>query len=185
MALAKRRYPFGAELIGENERIFVLGAKAQHVDLVLEESAAKNAKRTFHPLEAEKAGISPAHQRRSGRLLSVSGKQRPRISSRSGFTLSTGWAARFFLGCRSNEVPMDGPERGRVMKIKGQIMYEMHIGNLRVKEHGARRRAVWQSLARIGITVVEMCQSRISRGNSAGGTMAWTFRANALVWHAG
>src|SRR5882724_2056139 len=57
MAVAKRRYPIGAELIGENKTHFRIWApKAQHVDLVLEESAAKDAKRTFHPLEAEEDG---------------------------------------------------------------------------------------------------------------------------------
>src|SRR5256886_16193672 len=57
MALAKCRYPIGAELIGENKTHFrVWAPKAQHVDLVLEESAAKNAGRTFHPLEAEEDG---------------------------------------------------------------------------------------------------------------------------------
>jgi 1,4-alpha-glucan branching enzyme len=50
MALAKRRYPIGVELIGENETHFrVWAPKAQQVDLVLEENAAKNAKRTFPP----------------------------------------------------------------------------------------------------------------------------------------
>src|SRR5207245_8089310 len=55
--LAKRRYPIGAELIGPKETHFrVWAPKAQHVDLVLEESAEKNEKRTFHPLEAEDGG---------------------------------------------------------------------------------------------------------------------------------
>src|SRR5207253_4103710 len=49
-----RRYPIGAELIGANETHFrVWAPKARRVDLVLEESAAKNARRTFHPLERE------------------------------------------------------------------------------------------------------------------------------------
>src|SRR5713226_3487041 len=53
----ERRYPIGAELIGPEETHFrVWAPKAQHVDLVLEESAEKNAKRTFHPLEAEDGG---------------------------------------------------------------------------------------------------------------------------------
>src|ERR1700680_161578 len=52
-----RRYPIGAELIRQNETHFRLWApKAQQVDLVLEESAEKNAKRTFHALEAENDG---------------------------------------------------------------------------------------------------------------------------------
>src|SRR6266566_6316379 len=54
---ALRRYPIGAELIGANETHFrVWAPKAKHVDVVLEESAEKNAKRTFHPLQAEEGG---------------------------------------------------------------------------------------------------------------------------------
>ena len=58
MARAKRRYPIGAELIGESKTHFrVWAPKAQYVDLVLEESAAKNAGRTFHPLEGRAPAI--------------------------------------------------------------------------------------------------------------------------------
>ncbi|PYL63857.1 MAG: hypothetical protein DMF20_11665 [Verrucomicrobia bacterium] len=53
----QRRYPIGAELIGPDQTHFRLWApKAQHVDLVLEESAAKDSSRTFHELEAEEDG---------------------------------------------------------------------------------------------------------------------------------
>jgi maltooligosyltrehalose trehalohydrolase len=52
-----RRYPIGAELIGTNKTHFRLWApKAQDVDLVLEESAEKDAKRLFQPLEREADG---------------------------------------------------------------------------------------------------------------------------------
>src|ERR1043166_3632763 len=52
-----RRYPIGAELIGLEETHFrVWAPKAQHVDLVLEESATKEAKRSFHPLALEEGG---------------------------------------------------------------------------------------------------------------------------------
>ncbi|HUE50497.1 MAG TPA: malto-oligosyltrehalose trehalohydrolase, partial [Candidatus Dormibacteraeota bacterium] len=52
-----RRYPIGAELIGPNQTHFrVWAPKANDVDLVLEESARKDAKRTFHPLEHEDGG---------------------------------------------------------------------------------------------------------------------------------
>src|SRR6266702_3838303 len=52
-----RRYPVGAELSGADETHFrVWAPKAQRVDVVLEESAEKNAKRTFHPLQAEEGG---------------------------------------------------------------------------------------------------------------------------------
>ncbi len=52
-----RRYPIGAELIGPNQTHFrVWAPKAQDVDVVLEESAKKDAERTFHPLEREDGG---------------------------------------------------------------------------------------------------------------------------------
>src|SRR5689334_5142333 len=52
-----RRYPIGAELIGPGQTHFRIWApKAQQIDLILEESAPKNAKRTFHSLEAEEGG---------------------------------------------------------------------------------------------------------------------------------
>jgi len=53
-----RRYPIGAELIGPDQTHFrVWAPKAQGVDLVLEESAEKDAKRTFPPLQRENDGI--------------------------------------------------------------------------------------------------------------------------------
>src|ERR1043166_9398777 len=53
----QRRYPIGAELIGPKQTHFrVWAPKAQRVDLVFEESAAKDSIRTFHALEAEKNG---------------------------------------------------------------------------------------------------------------------------------
>src|SRR5260370_21058051 len=56
-----RRYPVGAELIGANQTHFrVWAPKATSVDVVLEESAAKNAHRTFHPLQREDDGYFSA-----------------------------------------------------------------------------------------------------------------------------
>src|SRR6266536_5942613 len=56
-AVAKRRYPIGAELIGPNETHFrVWAPKAQHLDLVLEERVANDAKRIFHSLQADEDG---------------------------------------------------------------------------------------------------------------------------------
>ena len=53
----KRRYPIGAELIGANETHFrVWAPKAKQLDVVLEENATKEARRTFHPLTREDGG---------------------------------------------------------------------------------------------------------------------------------
>src|SRR5437773_9565722 len=53
----QRRYPIGAELIGEGLTHFrVWAPKAKRLDVVLESSPENKAERTFHPLEAESAG---------------------------------------------------------------------------------------------------------------------------------
>src|SRR6267378_2674531 len=52
-----RRYPIGAELIGASETHFrVWAPKAPRLDVVLEESTMRNARRTFHPLQREEGG---------------------------------------------------------------------------------------------------------------------------------
>jgi maltooligosyltrehalose trehalohydrolase len=156
-ALLKRRYPIGAELIGENQTHFrVWAPKAQHVDLVLEESAAKNAKRTFHPLEAEESGYFSGVAN-----IGADACYRFRVNNAENFHPDP--ASRF---------QPDGPHGSSCvvdpmkfhwtdlawpgLKIKGQIMYEMHIGTF--TREGTWRAAAEQlaELARIGITVVEM-----------------------------
>ena len=55
MSQPKRRFPIGAELIGENQTHFrVWAPKAQTVDVVLEDAAEAQAK--FCPLAAESGG---------------------------------------------------------------------------------------------------------------------------------
>src|SRR6267142_2097903 len=73
-----RRYPIGAELIGANETHFrVWAPKAQHVDLVLEDSAEKNANRTFHPLAREDGGyFSAVTHAAAGSLYRFRGSER-------------------------------------------------------------------------------------------------------------
>lgn len=157
MALAKRRYPIGAELIGQNKTHFrVWAPKAQQLDLVLEESAAKNAKRTFHPLKAEGNGYF------SGVANAGAGAcYRFRVNKAENFHPDP--ASRF---------QPDGPHgSSRVVdpttfewtdlqwpgvKLKGKIIYEMHVGTF--TREGTWRAAAEQleELARIGITVIEM-----------------------------
>src|SRR5438034_5888008 len=53
----QRRYPIGAELIGEGRTHFrVWAPKAKRLDVVLESSPENEAERTFHFLEAEDGG---------------------------------------------------------------------------------------------------------------------------------
>jgi maltooligosyltrehalose trehalohydrolase len=157
LAPPKRRYPIGAELIGENKTHFrVWAPKAQQVDLVLEESAAENAKRTFHPLEPEEDGYF------SGVANAGAGAY---------YRLRVNKAENFYPDPASRLQP-DGPHASSCVvdptkfdwadsqwpgvKLNGQIIYEMHVGTF--TREGTWRAAAKQlaELARIGITVIEM-----------------------------
>src|SRR5881398_1677600 len=156
-ALAKRRYPIGAELIGSNETHFrVWEPKAQHVDLVLEESAAKNAKRTFHPLDPDEMGYF------SGRAnAGASACYRFRVNRAEHFHPDP--ASRFQPdGPHGSSCVVDPTQfkwtdsKWRGVKMKGHVIYEMHIGTF--TKEGTWQAAAEQlaELARIGVTVVEM-----------------------------
>ncbi|MDQ2825293.1 MAG: malto-oligosyltrehalose trehalohydrolase [Verrucomicrobiota bacterium] len=155
--VVKRRYPIGAEIIGANETHFRLWApKVQNVDVVLETSAEKNARRTFHPLSREESGYF------SGSVAAGAG---------ACYRFRVDGGEHFFPDPASRYQP-DGPHgsssvvdpstfkwsdpkwRGR--KLKGQMIYEMHIGTF--TQEGTWKAAVEQlpELARIGITVIEM-----------------------------
>jgi len=154
----KRRYPIGAELIGADETHFrVWAPKAEHVDVVLEESAAKNAKRTFHPLHAEEGGYfsGSAPEARAGACY------RFRVNNAEHFHPDP--ASRFQpdgphgSSCvvdPKNFQWTDGAWPG--VKMKGQVIYEMHIGTF--TREGTWRAATEQlaELARIGVSVIEM-----------------------------
>src|SRR5882724_4451205 len=152
-----RRYPIGAELIGVNETHFrVWAPKAKHVDIVLEESAEKNAKRTFHPLQGEEGGYFSASAEAGAHT-----RYRFRVDNAEHFHPDP--ASRF---------QPDGPHGSSCiidpkdfqwtngawpgLKMKGQVIYEMHIGTFTAE--GTWRAAMEQlpELARIGITVIEM-----------------------------
>jgi len=157
LALAKRRYPIGAELIGKKGTHFrVWAPKAEQLDLVIEESAAKNAKRTFHPLEADEGGYFSGVANVDAGVC-----YRFRVNSAGNFHPDP--ASRF---------QPDGPHGSSCVvdptkfewtdadwpgtKLKGQVIYEMHVGTF--TREGTWRAAANQlaELARIGITVIEM-----------------------------
>jgi maltooligosyltrehalose trehalohydrolase len=156
MSLVKRRYPIGAEPIGPDQTHFrVWAPKAQQVDLVLEENAAKGSRR-FHELEAEAAGY-------------FSGAANTGAGARYRFRINN--AENFYPDPASRFQP-DGPHGPSCIvdpagfrwtdsnwsgiTLKGQIIYEMHIGTF--TQEGTWRAAAQQleELARIGITVIEM-----------------------------
>ena len=157
MPRAKRRYSIGAELIGENKTHFrVWAPKAQQLDLVLEESAAKNAKRTLHPLEVEEDGYFSGVAN-----VGAGACYRFRVNKAENFHPDP--ASRFQPdGPHGSSCVVDPTafkwtdSRWPGVKLKGQIIYEMHVGTFTKK--GTWRSAAEQleELARIGITVIEM-----------------------------
>jgi len=153
----QRRYPIGAELIAPGQTHFrVWAPKAQHVDLVLEESAEKNAHRTFHPLAREEGGyFSGVAGVDAGSLY------RFRVNNAEHFHPDP--ASRFQQHgphgpsqvVDPTQFPWTDSEWPGV-KLKGQIIYEMHIGTF--TPEGTWRSAAEQlaELKRIGISVIEV-----------------------------
>jgi maltooligosyltrehalose trehalohydrolase len=154
----QRRYPIGAELIGPEQSHFrVWAPKAGSVDLVLEASTEESPSQTFLALEAEEGGYFSGHA-------------------------NAGAGARYWFRVNNNFYPdpasrfqPDGPHgSSRIVDptrfqwsdsqwpgpaaagLKGQIIYEMHVGTF--TNEGTWHAAAQQleELARIGITVVEM-----------------------------
>ena len=155
MSQTKRRYPIGAELVGENQTHFrVWAPKAREVDVVLEDAA--EAKRKFVPLIAESGGY-------------FSGAAHAGPGTRYHFRVNR--AENVYPDPASRFQP-DGPHGASCiidptafrwtdsewsgLKPEGQIFYEMHIGTF--TKEGTWRAAAEQlsELARIGITVIEM-----------------------------
>src|ERR1700726_1392875 len=152
-----RRFPIGAELIGANETHFrVWAPKAHHVDLVLEDSAEKNANRTFHPLPREDGGyFSGVTHAAAGSLY------RFRVNNAVHFHPDP--ASRFQPHGPHGPSQVVDPTQFQWMdsewpgvKLKGQIIYEIHIGTF--TPEGTWRSAAEQlaELKRIGISVIEV-----------------------------
>jgi maltooligosyltrehalose trehalohydrolase len=152
---ASRRYPIGAELVGENQTHFrVWAPKARRVDVVLEDVAERKPK--FCPLAAESDGY-------------FSGAAKASAGTRYRFRVNG--AENFYPDPASRFQP-DGPHGSSCiidptkfqwndanwpgLKLQGQVIYEMHIGTF--TKQGTWRAAAEQlpELARIGITVIEM-----------------------------
>ena len=152
-----RRYPIGAELIGANETHFrVWAPKAQRIDVVLEDSAEKNANRTFHPLACEDGGYFSGVARASAGSL-----YRFRVNNAVHFHPDP--ASRFQPHGPHGPSQVVDPTRFQWtdsewpgVKLKGQIIYEMHIGTFTAE--GTWRSAAEQlaELKRIGISVIEV-----------------------------
>ncbi len=152
-----RRYPIGAEFIGNGHTHFRLWApKASRIDVVLEASADEDRDRTFHPLTAEDhgyfAGTAPA-------------------DAGAFYRFRVDGAATFHPDPASRSQPQ-GPHRSSCVvdprrfrwsdaawsgvRLPGQVIYEMHIGTF--TPEGTWQAAARQlpELAATGITVIEM-----------------------------
>jgi maltooligosyltrehalose trehalohydrolase len=153
----QRRYPIGAELVGDGTTSMrVWAPKAKRVDVVLETSSEAEAKRTFHSLEREAdgyfAGIVPADAGALYRFrvddaenfhpdpASRHQPEGPHRSSRIVDHTQFRWTDTQWLG----------------VQMPGQVIYEMHIGTF--TPEGTWRAAAEQlpELADVGITVIEM-----------------------------
>jgi len=158
MSTAKRRYPIGAELVGENQTHFrVWAPKARELDVVVERGP--NSQRTFYSLSPEPGGY-------------FCGALDVGVGTRYWFRVNSG--QKFYPDPASRFQP-EGPHGPSCIvdprqfqwtdsqwpgpaapRLRGQIIYEMHIGTF--TKEGTWRAATEQlaELARIGITVVEM-----------------------------
>src|SRR5882672_8510216 len=155
MSHRNRRYPIGAEVIGPDQAHFrVWAPKAQRVDLVLEGSAAKTPSQTFHALETEERGY-------------FSGPANAGADARYRFCINNNFypdpASRFQPDGPHGSSCIVDPSQFRWtdsqwpgISLKGQVIYEMHIGTF--TKEGTWRAASQQleELARIGITAIEM-----------------------------
>src|SRR4030095_3187756 len=127
MSQPKRRYPIGAELVGENQIHFrVWAPKAREVDVVLEDTA--EAKPKFFPLTAEPGGY-------------FSGAAKAGPGTRYRFRVN---GAEHYYPDPASRFQPDGPHGASCivdptafrwtdtewsgLKLEGQIFYEMHIG---------------------------------------------------------
>jgi maltooligosyltrehalose trehalohydrolase len=158
MSTAKRRHPIGAEVIGKNRTHFrVWAPKAHELDIVVE--FGPNLQQTFHALSPEQDGY-------------YSGALDVAVDTRYWFRVNRG--EKFYPDPASRFQP-EGPHGPSCIidprqfqwtdsqwlgpaatGLKGQIIYELHIGTF--TKEGTWRAATEQlaELVRIGITVVEM-----------------------------
>ena len=155
---AQRRYPIGAEVIGKDQTHFrVWAPRAREIDVVLEDGAG--SKPIFYALTSEPGGyFSGAGNTGAG--------TRYRFRVNAGENFYPDPASRFQPeGPHGSSCVVD-PRQFRwadtnwpgpaLAGLKGQIIYEMHIGTF--TKQGTWRAAAEQlpELARIGITVIEM-----------------------------
>src|SRR5205807_6977112 len=151
---AKRRYSIGAEILGDQTHFRVWAPKARDLDVVIE--PGPSSKGGVHALSSEPDGYF------SGAVpVGVGSVYRFRVNGEKNFYPDP--ASRFQPdGPHGPSCVVDpgtfewSDSQWRGITMKGQIIYEMHIGTF--TKRGTWRAAAEQlpELARIGITVIEM-----------------------------
>ena len=154
----RRRYPIGAELIGPDQAHFrVWAPKAQRVDLILEGSAAKTSGQTFQGLEAEengyffgavKAGAGDRYRFRVNKNFYPDPASRFQPDGPHGSSCIVDPTRFQWNDSQWPGVPAAG--------LKGQVIYEMHVGTFTKEGTWPAASQQLEELARIGITVIEM-----------------------------
>jgi maltooligosyltrehalose trehalohydrolase len=157
LRVTKRRYPVGAEVIAPGRTNFrVWAPKARRVDVVLEENADPEGARTFQPLTAEAGGYFAGEA-----AVAAGARYRFRLNKSENFHPDP--ASRFQPeGPHRSSCVVDhrdfhwSDQKWPGVHLKGQVIYEMHVGTF--TKEGTWRAASQQleELARIGITVIEM-----------------------------
>jgi len=153
----QRRLPIGAEPIAPNETHFrVWAPKGKRVDLVIEESADPDARRSFQQLEAESGGyFSGNAEVGAGTLyrfrLDESENFHPDPASRS----QPGGPHRSSCVIDPKAFPWTDDDWPGT-NLKGQIIYEIHIGTFTSEGTWGAAAEQLPELARAGITVIEM-----------------------------
>jgi maltooligosyltrehalose trehalohydrolase len=157
LSTASRRYPIGAEVIAPGQTHFrVWAPKARRLEVVLEEDADPQSTRRFQSLKAEANGY-------------FSGTAEVGAGARYRFRLDG--SENFHPDPVSRYQP-GGPHRSSVVvdhrefrwsdqkwpgvTLKGQIIYEMHVGTFTPDGTWVAAARQLRHLSRTGISVIEM-----------------------------
>ncbi len=155
--VTKRRLPIGAELVCAGEAHFrVWAPKAERVAVAIEASADPNAQREFHPLDPESEGyFSGPAPARAGSLYRyrLDGNEHLHPDPASRFQPQGPHRSSCIVD--SNQFAWhDAAWPG--VKLKGQIIYEMHIGTFTREGTWAAAAEQLPELAEGGISLIEM-----------------------------
>ena len=155
MSQVKRRYPIGAEVIGEDQTHFrVWAPKARELDVVVEDGPM--SERAFYPLTPEPDGYFSI-------VAKIGAGRRYWFRVNGGENFYPDPASRFQPEGPHGPSCVVDPRQFRWAdptwpgaELKGQIIYEMHVGTF--TREGTWRAAAEQlpELGRIGITIIEM-----------------------------